>query len=396
MKIEYLKIKNFKVFKEMVIKDIPKFCVFLGKNGSGKSTLFQIFGFLRECLNTNVHTALLKQGGSKGFSEVRSRDSIGDIEIMLKFRAQKYKNNPLITYFLKITEKNGKAIVEREILKYRRGQKGKPWEFLNFSGGSGEAVINEGLGTTNESELKREKQSLKSPDILAIKGLAQFEKFPAAVSLGDLIDSWHLSDIHISQARKEQEVGHAEHLSTNGENLSLVIDYFYKNHKQNFENIIEVFKKSIPGIIDAKAQTIETGQVLLKVKDKSFNEPFLVRYISDGTIKMLAYLVLLNDPKPHTLLCVEEPENQLYYDLLERLAEQFRGYTREGGQVLISTHSPDFLNAVAIDEVFFLIKKKGYTTIQRASDNEQLKKYIESGDKMGYLWKQGDFEDMDL
>ena len=46
MKIEQLKIINYKVFKDIEIRDLPNMCVFLGANGSGKSTLFDVFGFL--------------------------------------------------------------------------------------------------------------------------------------------------------------------------------------------------------------------------------------------------------------------------------------------------------------------------------------------------------------
>ena len=110
---------------------------------------------------------------------------------------------------------------------------------------------------------------------------------------------------------------------------------------------------------------------------------------------MLTYLVLLNDPEPHPLLCVEEPENQLYPSLLEELAEEFRAYAQKGGQVLVSTHSPDFLNAAELNEVFWLVKKEGYTQIKRASDDPQLQAYMRDGDKMGYLWKQGFFPGAD-
>ena len=72
---------------------------------------------------------------------------------------------------------------------------------------------------------------------------------------------------------------------------------------------------------------------------------------------MFTYLVLLNDPSQHALLCVEEPENQLYPELLEELAEEFRIYANTGGQVFVSTHSPDFLNAIALDEIFYFEKK---------------------------------------
>ena len=135
--------------------------------------------------------------------------------------------------------------------------------------------------------------------------------------------------------------------------------------------------------------------MLLRFQDGSFHDPFLARHVSDGTIKMFAYLLLLYDPKPHPLLCVEEPENQLYPKLLMELAEEFRDYARRGGQVFISTHSPDFLNACELDEVFWLVKSDGYTTVRRASDDEQVCEYMSAGDQMGFLWKQGFFKGID-
>lgn len=117
--------------------------------------------------------------------------------------------------------------------------------------------------------------------------------------------------------------------------------------------------------------------------------------MSDGTIKMFAYLVLLHDPKPHPLLCVEEPENQLYPQLMMELAEEFRSYANRGGQVFVSTHSPDFLNALELEEVCWLVKRQGCTDISRAKDNAQIAAYVAEGDQLGYLWKQGFFDGVD-
>ena len=132
----------------------------------------------------------------------------------------------------------------------------------------------------------------------------------------------------------------------------------------------------------------------LTVSLKSFKDPFIARHVSDGTIKMFAYLVLLNDPKPYPLLAVEEPENQLYPDLLPELAEEFRDYARRGGQVFISTHSPDFLNALTLDEIYCLRKQEGFTSISRASDSPNLSALYEAGDLPGYLWNQGIFKSL--
>lgn len=391
--IESIRLKNFRTFQDVTLRDIPRFCVLVGANGTGKSTLFSVFAFLRDAMTTNLTAALGRLGGSRGLQEVRSRGTTGPIEIEIKLRTVLgNKRSQLITYELHIDELNGRPAVAREILKYRRGSSGQPWHFLDFSNGVGEAVTNELDSVTDEAELKREQQTLKSPDILAIKGLAQFERFPAVVALGNLIENWHLSDFHISRARPEAETGYAEHLSREGENLSLVVEYLHRQHPQTFQNILSRLQKRVPGVTKVESKTTEEGRVLLKFQDGAFEDPFLARYVSDGTIKMLAYLVLLYDPTPHPLLCVEEPENQLYPSLLWDLAEEFRAYAERGGQVFVTTHSPDFLNAVRLDEVFWLVKKDGYTRVHRARDDAQLKAYMSEGDQMGYLWKQGLFE----
>jgi len=392
MQLESIRLKNFRAFKDAEMKKIPKFCILVGANGVGKSTVFSVFDFLKHLMSSNVNVALARLGGSRGFREVRSRNAEGPIEIEIKFRET--AKSPLATYFLQISERNGRAYVAREVLKYRRGSKGQPWHFLDFTDGRGYAVTNEtsvlGANGFSEKDLERNEQTLKSNDILAIKGLAQFENFPVVRTLGDLIENWHISDFHINKAREEQTAGYAEHLSKEGENLSVVLQYLYDNHRSVFDAILKTMSERVPGVTSVTPKTTEEGKILLKFGDGAFEEPFLARFVSDGTIKMLAYLVLLNDPSPHPLLCVEEPENQLYPELLGELAEEFRAYA-DNGQVMVSSHSPDFLNAARLEEVFYLVKENGYTTIRRAADDPQLRAYMEAGDKMGYLWKQGFF-----
>ena len=393
MQIEFIRLRNFRAFQDVTMKDIPRFCVLVGANGTGKSTLFSVFAFLRDAMAGNVTSALAKLGGSRGLQEVRSRGSKGPIEIELKVRtALADGRSRRITYELHIGEHNGRPVVAKEVLRYKRGNRGgRPWKFLDFANGTGEAVTNELDSVLDESLLTRETQTLKSPDILAIKGLAQFERFPAVVVLGNLIENWHLSDFHIDRARPEAEAGYAEHLSRGGENLSLVVDYLHHNHRPLFNDMLAKLRHRVPGITSVEAKTTEEGRVLLKFQDGAFEDPILARYVSDGTIKMLAYLVLLYDPSPHPLLCVEEPENQLYPSLLWDLAEEFRAYAHHGGQVFVTTHSPDFLNAVQLDEVFWLVKNKGYTKVFRAAEDAQLAAYVGAGDQLGYLWNQNLF-----
>jgi len=395
MKLESIHLKNFRAFKDVQMTDIPPFCVLVGANGVGKSTFFSVFGFLKDAMATDVNHALVKLGGVRGFQEVRSRGTTGPIEIEIKFRRD--AKAPLATYTLKIDERNGRAYVALEQLKYRRGSKGHPWSFLKFENGVGYAVTNElsARDVATESDLTRDEQTLKSPDLLAIKALAQFQKFPVIVALGELINRWYVSDFHIDQARSDRDSGQIDHLSREGENLASVLQYLQKQHPVVLKKIIDRLSHRIPGVTKVESKTTEEGRVLLKFQDGAFEDPFLARYVSDGTIKMLAYLILLNDPDPFPMLCVEEPENQLYPSLLEELAEEFRTYADNGGLVIVSTHSPDLLNAVRTEELFYLVKKNGYTTIRRAKDDPQIVAYMDAGDKLGRIWKDGLFEGVD-
>jgi predicted ATPase len=385
MRIETLKVRNFKVFQDVKVKSIPNMAVFLGMNGVGKTTFFDIFGFLNDCLSKNVKTALAARGG---FSEVISREQSGNIEFIIQFRQT--VDDPLITYELAIgLDKRKQPIIQKEIMKLRRGQKGAPWVVLRFSQGEGFAVSGEIKSYEDvKNANEREKQKLDSPDILAIKGLGQFKEFVAIASLRKLIEDWYVSDFHIDDARQRNDTGYSENLSKTGDNLANVAKYMYDNHKQLFDGILVKMKERVPGVTNIEADVTQDGYIVLRFCDGQFKNPFSARFVSDGTIKMFAYLTMLSDPKPHTLLCVEEPENQLYPKFLPILAEEFRNYSKSGGQVFISTHSPDFLNAVELSELYCLVKEDGFTKIYRAADSLQIAALCKAGDLLGYLWNQ--------
>ncbi|MFM6065088.1 MAG: AAA family ATPase [Microcystis panniformis] len=390
MKIVSIKIKNYRMFKNIHIRDIPPFCVIIGANGTGKSTLFDIFCFLRDALKNNIRQALQIRGG---YREIITRgQEQEDIEIEMQFRMNILDTERLVTYQIIIGQNNNRPVIKREILRYKRGEHGKPFHFLDFQLGQGYAITNEEDFSKPDKELDREEQQLESNDILAIKGLGQFQRFKAATAFRSLIENWHVSDFHISEARGSKEISYAEHLSTTGDNIATVAQYIYQQYPEIFQQILEKMKQRVPGISSVEAKETEDGRLILRFQDQAFKDPFIDRYVSDGTMKMFAYLILLFDPNPHPLLCVEEPENQLYPTLLKELAEEFAHYSDRGGQVFVSSHSPDFINAVPLASIFWLIKSQGITQIHRAADSEILKNLVAEGDLPGYLWNQGWFE----
>lgn len=393
MNIESIRVKNYKVFKDMHAQGLPEMCVFLGPNGSGKSTLFDVFGFLSDCLQHNASIALQKRGGA---SEVWSRGASPDTEALhfeIKFRNpeafSQENQNPLITYWLEIKASKSKAVIHREVLRYKKkgSGRGAPWHFLDFRQGKGYAISNESEFQNNSAEPVRQEQQLASPDILAIKGLGQFSQFRAISEFRRLLENWFISSFSIDAARKDNEIGIDSHLSMTGDNLAQITRYMYQEHRDIFDKILEKLPQRIPGISRVEAKDTEDGRVILRFQDSNFKDPFIGRFVSDGTIKMFAYMMLLYDPDPHPLLCIEEPENFLHPELLIELAEEIREYAERGGQVFVSTHSPDFVNAVQLDELFYLVKKNGYSTVHAVKDDEIPSTLYREGNKLGWLWR---------
>jgi predicted ATPase len=386
MKLERLKVRNFKSLRDVTMEDIPPYCVVVGKNGVGKTTLFEVFGFLRDTLASDVRSAFQRRGG---FHEVVSRGHEDEtILFELAFRMELSGKPRLVTYVVELGVEGRRPYIVREVLKYKRAAHGRPFHFLDFQRGKGYAISNEEDFDKSDEDLDRDDQSLDDNE-LAIKGLGVFRKFKAANAVRGLIEGWHLSDFHITAARDVKDSGVAASLSVDGDNLALVTQYIFEQHPDCFSAILDKMRRRVPGVEKVEAHQMEDGRVSLRFSDGTFKTPFIGRFVSDGTIKMFAYLILLHDPVPHPLLCVEEPENQLYPSLLGELAEEFQEYAERGGQVFVSTHSPDFLNSVPLECIWTMAKRNGFAVMRRASGDLLLRSMVAEGDLPGYLWRQG-------
>ena len=390
MQIESITVRNFRCLRDITLDNLTRMTIVVGPNGSGKSSLFDVFTFLKDALTQNVAAAVAQRGG---YRELVTRGEAGPLEITLQFRES---GGRLATYQLKITQARNRPVVEHEALSYRIGQGGRwGWRFVDNRRGEGEVITNEseyGVSAMKGTDQKKRKFKLDDPSTLAIKSFGQLQEFPIVSEFRKFIENWHISDFQIADARPSADFGYAEHLSTRGDNVALVAKYLYENHPQQFNRVLQAMRQRVPGVSDVKAKPTEDGRLVLRFQDDNFQDPFIAPNVSDGTIKMFAYLVLLYDPNPHPLLAVEEPENQLYPALMRELVEEFHDYAQRGGQVFVSTHSPDFLNGAELDEIRWLVKEDGFTKIRRASESELLRNLVHEGDLPGALWRQGAFD----
>lgn len=219
--------------------------------------------------------------------------------------------------------------------------------------------------------------------------LGQFAQHPRVAALREFITDWYVSYLSIADTRGQPEAGPQDRLSKTGDNLPNVIQYLKEQHPQRLDHIFDVLKNRVPRLESVLAEPMEDGRLLLQIKDAPFERPILSRFASDGTLKLPAYLTVLHDPEPPQFVGIEEPENFLHPRLLPELAEECRAAT-ERSQMLVTTHSPFFLNSLRPEEVRVLDRDEaGFTQVVRASDVQGITEFVDAGASMGHLWLEG-------
>lgn len=414
-RLEGFRIRNFGVLKDVTLgrlwnqrkmEALTPMSAVIGKNGVGKSALFDAFGFLADALKSDVEEACDARGRG-GFERIRTQGVRDPIKLDVYYR--EHGNARPITYQIAIdADKFGRPYVLRERLRQRRkGQsRGWPFSFLILNNSSGVAWKGGQAGYQIDEEIEdsqlliesikaqesgeTEAIELDNPRKLGIATIGALKQHPRISAFRRFIEGWYLSYFTPDAARSLPLAGPQQHLNIHGDNLGNVVQFMEREHPSRFRLILKTIADKIPGIDRIDTERTNDGRLLLRFNDKGFQDPFYAQQMSDGTLKVFAYLLMLEDPTPPPFLCIEEPENGLYHKLLETLAAEFRKHAKEskgGSQVFITTHQPYFVDALDPEEVWILEKgDDGFSKIRRASEDSLVNNMVAEGLPLGGLW----------
>ncbi len=391
-KIERIRIKNYRCLNDIEVSLTPLTC-FIGPNGSGKTTLLDVFAFLSDCFSGSdgVERALEDRGYVK---DLRTKGTKESIVIELKYRA---KDRSIIIYDLEINynEKHGQYI-KKEILDWRTTPQiaGRPRRILKFENSAGSFYRDKDL-SKNKTWPEEKIKKLKTPLTLAVNAVTEVFDLERVAAFRNFITSWYLLYLETDLMKNTTEVGSQKKFSRKGDNLSQVLRHLDKKYPRVLKKVLKELAKKITLLDKVTVEETKDNRLLVLFKDKPFSEPILSKYISDGTIKMLAYLILLNDPSPSPLIGIEEPENQLYPDLLTELAYECEEASSKS-QIITTTHSPFFVSGLDPRELWFLKRnEKGYTDVRNASKDKRVIDLLANGALLGELWME-DYLDKEI
>lgn len=390
-----IEIDGFKTFEGMAL-DLSPFAVILGPNASGKSNLFDAIRFLSQLASDDLRTAsrglrgepheLFRRGpdGEPGtrmqlaaevLLEPRVRDPWGD-EVELVHSRLRYE-----VVIERIQNKRGierLVVVREEARPITRAQDSWPLAksassafraaFLKYGSRTRspllETVLKDGKPTflIHRDPSRERARPAEAAESTILSSMASAE-FPHLFALADELRSWRFLQLDPSSLRKPSPVIAPEALTPDGANLAAVLARIQAETASEQQprgvlaEIAAALAALIPGVtglsVHEDRRTREYHVDIALRDGPAFNS----RVVSDGTLRVLALLTVLYDPKSRGLICFEEPENGVHPARLSTLIQKLQALITdpteqeqpEGpfSQILMNSHSPVVLSALS-------------------------------------------------
>lgn len=384
-------IKMGKLFSDRSGNELGNMVAIIGSSGNGKSTLVDAFGFLSDCIAVDVESAC-DANNRGGFDQLISQGNNNRIHFEIYYK-ENNSSRP-ITYELTISkDKNDRPCVKEERLRQRRPnqKRGWPLSFLNLIDGKGYAFEGADGGQDEDGIADGKKVLVELSDTrkLGIVTLGSMKQYSRIEKFLSFLRSWYLCYFTPDAARQIQSAAPTQYLNRTGSNINNVAQFMYRENPHEFKKILKKIQSKIPNIVKIEPIKLKNGQMVLEFWQTGFSKPFFSERMSDGTLKLFAYYLLLHEKSPRQLVFVEEPENGLYHQYLANLALEMKknvgvGYSK---QLFVTTHSPFFVNALSPEQVWVLEKGiDGFSTANQASAYEFVNSLVEEGATIGDLW----------
>jgi len=417
-----------KNFKNVRLEDGIEFgalTIFVGTNGSGKSNVISLLQFLQESLagagiedlrgQTSFEDAVFRLGGSRILDGTVNAPA----SVSVEYQFASEGNETLLGIDLLVQGAHWRVVVEREFLDKGPGRSNPPAYYRVHGGkgsGSGSGVI-----FVFDSPLEVAKQMANpSTHLETVKDIPANElalssmprvlentRFsPETVLLykprGMILDatkSWaffNANCMNLDLVRQaEPKLGQPDYfVSPTGENLALALFNLIQGDYDFEVSLSQVMKDILPLTKRVRAVTSGRFSVTVEWHVEGYDVPFYLHEVSDGTVRMLCWAVVLLSPKPPTLIVIEEPELSIHPAWMPILADWIKRAS-QNTQVIVTTHSPDILDHFTdqLDDGFIYAfqedsESPNHFTPKRL-DRAKVSGWLEDGWQLGDLYRVG-------
>jgi len=366
--IKWLSIENFLSFKKTTV-EFGKLTVLVGPNASGKSNLIKALTLL-SCIGKAdrpiiLHSLCKNCLGTEAIEQF-FHDSNRNVRLKIDLRIENHDASYLISFDTRglLTEEKMTFDGQNLLIRLSNGK-------VQYMTESGKIV----------------KTSIADNEIGLLHVLPNAHSNLRKVK--DCVGGIFTYSFESDSIRSSSPVSFNLSLKRDGSNLSQTLHTLLTAQRKRFIQIEEVMKKLIPEIEEINVPSTEDGkETFLSIREKEIDKSLTHQNISDGTLRILAFVTALY--LKGVLIAFEEPENCVHPYLFETLVDLAR---KAPAQVVMTTHSPYLVSKVKNPEdLLLLTKEKGQTKIERVQDIDDVKKLLEEGFPLGEIWYMGQLQ----
>jgi len=359
--------------------------ILIGANASGKSNLVDSLRLLSESVRDDVETAVTRRGGLDEVLFLGAPAGDRSFEISLDYFVPDPSapgSRSDMKYRVQVGERRGRPGVALEELRIKRnrGERGRSNVWFTAKWGRGEAL-------RDPETPVRERFDTGDPGVLALKALGFLDAYPRIRALRRFVEGWRFLAVDLARVREPQRDRRETELAPDAGNLANVLRTLDAADRPCCEQILEDVH-SLLAHVERISTEVDRGRVILLMKERGMPRPLEALSLSDGTLRILAMVTALQTMPEHGLLCVEEPEHGLHPLLFGPLLDLIRERCPAVGsrQTLLTTHSPDLIDAAEPEEVIPIERAPSGSTQLRPLDAPQLARWMEDF-RLGELWR---------
>jgi predicted ATPase len=398
-----LSVKNYKSLRDVTVRLGP-LNVLVGPNGSGKSNLLDVIEFLGDLVREDLGPAMDRRGGLwqvhfRG-GDTTSGPSDPRIRIHVKANVTAYSHEAAPDeYDLSISELKGRFTFVEGAGFRPELKRSEQFTFKRIKGRRRRITIKGSkvnlLETDGEQTTKKSGPSLRSDSLglSTLPRLASSSGGNEVRKVAELFSSSRVFDVDTYAARRPSAVSATPTLQSDASNLAAFLNYL-SQEEESFERLQEDARAIVPGLKRIHFRKVGGAEeaVAVELEEAGLRGRTTLAEASLGTVRALALLALIYDPKPPQLTCVEEIDHGLHPYVFDRLVERLR-WASKRTQFLIATHSPSLVNRLKADELIVCERntETGESLIPAADpeDVRAMEERAEGRMRLGELWFTG-------
>ncbi|TKK70217.1 DUF2813 domain-containing protein [Ilyomonas limi] len=357
--IQRVHIENFKAIYRPVSLSLQPFTVFIGNNGTGKSSILEALKLLQNAVNADLTKAFNDWGG---LDKIRNYNAFLDQENITESGFRKLYS-PVSIYFEVVVEEkqyeylvrfnmsrnNDYYVVEHEELLLN----GSPVYIADVIGKTGEnlAFFTNPANQSTPLEFKYEANRL-------VLGLAGLPMLPVDfLHFQQYVKSWQFLSLNAHDMGKPVLSSRMVNikLGSEGRNIAEYLLWLRGQGQEYLDSIIRKMKFVLPYLNDLQPHEQETFNREIEVlmyEDKEGSPALPGWLLSSGTLRILALLAMFETPEPPSVLFIDEVENGLDPRTIGLLISEIQNVVEDRTmQVIVTTHSPYFLDLVPIQSL---------------------------------------------